>query len=91
MEVVKGDSQKADDAAVPDHLWLHAFLMGYKDPQCMARHRAALGIGGGPTGGATEGGAPPPRLAGLHGGLSSVRLTGLAPSHASGVLWLAQE
>ena len=33
-EVVKGDSQKADDAAVPDQLWLHAFLGGYaeRDP-----------------------------------------------------------
>ena len=32
--VVKGDSQKADDAAVPDQLWLHAFLGGYaeRDP-----------------------------------------------------------
>jgi hypothetical protein len=27
--VVKGDAQKADGAAVPDHLWIHAFLEGY--------------------------------------------------------------
>jgi hypothetical protein len=23
VEVIKGDSQKADDAAIPDQLWLH--------------------------------------------------------------------
>jgi len=27
--VVKGDAQKADGAAVPDHLWIHAFLERY--------------------------------------------------------------
>ena len=26
VQVVKGDTQKADSAAVPDHLWVHAFL-----------------------------------------------------------------
>ncbi len=26
---VKGDAQKANRAAVPDHLWIHAFLEGY--------------------------------------------------------------
>jgi hypothetical protein len=28
-EMIKGDHQKADTAAVPDHLWLRAFAMGY--------------------------------------------------------------
>jgi hypothetical protein len=28
-QVVKGDAQKADGAAVPGHLWIHAFLEGY--------------------------------------------------------------
>jgi hypothetical protein len=28
-EVTKGDSQKADNAAVPNHLWLRAFVLGY--------------------------------------------------------------
>ncbi len=42
MEVRKGDSQKADDASVPDHLWLHAFASGYGDPSCMARHSTML-------------------------------------------------
>ena len=27
-EVIKGDHQKADNAAVPDHLWLRAFALG---------------------------------------------------------------
>ena len=27
--VIKGDTQKADDAAVPGHLWLWAFVLGY--------------------------------------------------------------
>ena len=27
--VVKGDAQKVDGAAVPDHLWIHGFLEGY--------------------------------------------------------------
>ncbi len=27
--IVKGDAQKADGAAVPYHLWIHAFLEGY--------------------------------------------------------------
>ncbi len=27
--VVKGNAPKADRAAVPDHLWIHAFLEGY--------------------------------------------------------------
>ena len=26
--IVKGDAQKADGAAVPDNLWIHAFLEG---------------------------------------------------------------
>jgi hypothetical protein len=26
--VIKGNHQKANDAAVPDHLWLQAFAMG---------------------------------------------------------------
>jgi hypothetical protein len=41
LEVIKGDSQKADDASVLDHLWLHAFATGYGEPSCMAQHNAA--------------------------------------------------
>ena len=46
-EVHKGDSQKADDAAVPVHLWLRAFAWGYGDPSCLAGHQVALGLLGG--------------------------------------------
>jgi hypothetical protein len=36
LEVIKSDSQKADDASVLDHLWLHGFATGYREPSCMA-------------------------------------------------------
>ena len=38
-EVTKGDSQKADNASVPDHLWLRAFAVGYGDEACTATER----------------------------------------------------
>jgi hypothetical protein len=60
VEVVKGDSQNADNAAVPDQLWLQAFLVGYGDPGCLARHRLALGLGNCWAGGMTAGEGPPP-------------------------------
>ena len=41
--VIKGDSQKADDAAVPDHLWLRAFVLGYGGSGHSARHLRELG------------------------------------------------
>ncbi len=43
-EVIKGDHQKADNAAVPDHLWLRAFAMGYGDPAYLAHHLEALNL-----------------------------------------------
>ncbi len=43
-KVIKGDHQKADDVAVPDHLWLRAFALGYEDPACAARHLEALSL-----------------------------------------------
>jgi hypothetical protein len=43
-EVIKGDNQKADDATVPDHLWLRAFALGYGDPACAARHLEAFSL-----------------------------------------------
>ena len=46
-EVTKGNSQKADNASVPDHLWLRAFVIDYGDDACAARHRDALAL---PTG-----------------------------------------
>ena len=47
IRVVKGDSQKADGAAVPDRLWIHAFLKGYtrEGEEGGARlHLRALGL-----------------------------------------------
>ena len=43
-KVIKGDSQKADNASVPDHLWLRAFVIGYGDKACAERHREALAL-----------------------------------------------
>ncbi len=43
-EVIKGDSQKVDNASVPDHLWLRAFFIGYGDAASAARHRDALNL-----------------------------------------------
>ena len=43
-EVIKGDHQKADNAAVPDHLWLRAFVLGYGDPTHPTRHLEALSL-----------------------------------------------
>ena len=40
--VVKGDTQKSDGVAVPDHLWLHAFLQGYGREACSEEHLHAL-------------------------------------------------
>ena len=48
--VHKGDSQKVDNAAVPVHLWLRPFALGYGDPSCLDRHQAALGLVGGSAG-----------------------------------------
>ncbi len=42
-EVIKGDLQKADNAAVPDHFWRRAFVQGYGTRACAARHLEALG------------------------------------------------
>ena len=60
VEVVMGDSQKADNAAVPDQLWLHAFERGYGDLSCLACHRLALNLGSGAAGSLMEKGGPPP-------------------------------
>jgi hypothetical protein len=68
-EVIKGDSQKADNAAVPDNLWLRAFVLGYGNSGCLGRHLGALGCTKGTAG--FLGGPTPPMgwqgaLPGLH-------------------------
>ena len=74
-EVIKGDHQKADNAAVPDHLWLRAFAMGNRAPAYTARHLEALNLP--PTTsrvGFLEEPRPP---AGWRGGLPGLRLFAL--------------
>ena len=44
VEVIKGDSQKADNSSVPDHLWLRAFVIGYGNEACVERHREGLAL-----------------------------------------------
>ncbi len=43
-EVIKGDIQKADNVAVPDHIWLRAFVLGYGMGGCTACHLEALNL-----------------------------------------------
>jgi len=72
-EVEKGDSQKADDAAVPDHLWLWAFVLGYGAAGHSARHLRALGRAEGAVGFLED--PAPPR--GWRGALPGLRLFAL--------------
>ena len=59
LEVIKGDSQKADNAEVLDHLWLHAFVTGHTRA-CLGSHQAALQLPlGGNGSSAWEAGVPP--------------------------------
>jgi hypothetical protein len=44
VQVIKGDTQKVDSAAVQDHLWVHAFLYGYGREHHGPRHLHALGL-----------------------------------------------
>jgi hypothetical protein len=43
-QVIKGDTQKADGAAVPDHLWIYVFLCGYRPDGHGPGHLRALGL-----------------------------------------------
>ncbi len=86
-EVIKGDSQKSDDAVVPDHLWLRAFVLGYGVANHAARHWRALGRAGVCEGGAVGSLAvgcladPAPPL-GWRGALSGLRLFALRYWHS---------
>ena len=45
VQVIKGDTQKADSAAVPEqHLWVYAFLCKYGHKGYGPRHLRALGL-----------------------------------------------
>ena len=69
-EVTKGDSQKADNASVPDHLWLRACAIGYGDEACAERHSEALSL---PTGDVRALGVSEPP-AGWKGAIPGLRL-----------------
>jgi hypothetical protein len=43
-EVIKGDTQKVDNTAIPYHLWLRAFVLGYGTAGCLAHHLEALNL-----------------------------------------------
>ena len=73
-EVIKGDHQKADNAAVPDHLWLRAFALGYGDPAHPARHLEALNLPPTSAVGFLDNPRPPN---GWRGALPGLRLFGL--------------
>jgi hypothetical protein len=34
----------SDGAAVPNHLWIHAFLQGYGQEACLDQHLSALSL-----------------------------------------------
>jgi hypothetical protein len=70
---VKGNSQRADNASVPDHLWLRAFVIGYGDEACAERLREALTL---PTGDAGALGASQ-SPAGWRGAIPRLRLFAL--------------
>ncbi len=59
IPVIKGDTQKADGAAVPDHLWVHAFLQGYGCEHHGPRHLRALGLAAGSSVGGLTRPSPP--------------------------------
>ena len=73
VDVTKGDSQKADNMSVPDHLWLRAFVISYGDEACVERHREALTL---PTGDVGELGISEPPT-GWRGAIPGLRLFAL--------------
>ena len=72
----KGDAQKADDASVPDQLWLGSFASGYGGKSCLARHRSALGMPLASPGGLKES-APSAKGCGWEEAMTGFRTFGL--------------
>ena len=76
---MKGDAQRADNAVVPDHLWLGMFALGYGSESCLACHRLALGRLGRPSvspGGLKDPG-PPAKGCGWEKAMPGFRTFGL--------------
>ncbi len=78
VKVVKSELQKADNASVPDYLWLRVFVIGYGDEVCAERHREALAL---PTGNIRALGTSEPP-AGWRGAIPRLRLFALRYWHA---------
>jgi hypothetical protein len=79
--VVKGDAQKADGAAVPDHLWIHAFLEGYAkegEEGDATQHLTALGFPDHARVGHLRETGPPNQGIGWEAALGGFRTLGLA-------------
>jgi hypothetical protein len=74
--IMKGDAQKADNAAVPDHLWLGMFASGYGSESFLTRHRLALGRPSASPGGLKEPG-PPAKDCGWEKTMAGFRIFGL--------------
>ena len=79
--VVKGGAQKADGAAVPDHLWIHAFLKGYTregEEGNSQLHLRALGLPAHATVGHLRETGPPTWGIGWEASLGGFRTLGLS-------------
>ena len=74
--IMKGDAQKADNAAVPDHFWLELFALGYGSKSCLARHCLALRMPSASPGGLKEPG-PPTKVGGWEKAMTGFRIFGL--------------
>jgi len=71
---IKGGRQKADSAAVPDHLWVHAFLCGYEREHHGPRHLHALGLSAAASVGGLGKPSPPDGWEATASGLSTLAL-----------------
>jgi hypothetical protein len=74
VQVIKGDTQKADSAAVLDHLWVHAFLYRYGREHHGPRHLHALGLTAAASVGGLENPSPPDGWEATAPGLSTLAL-----------------
>ncbi len=75
--VVKGDTQKSDGAAIPDHLWLRAFLQGYGREACSEEQLQALALPTQAGVGHLRDATPPSRGVGWKAALEGFRCLGL--------------
>jgi hypothetical protein len=82
VQVIKGDTQKADGAVVLDHLWVYAFLCGYGQENHRPQHLWALGLAPHCSVGSLSNSSPPDGWECTASGLSTLalfRAFGLSP------------